>query len=165
MSAPESDTPLPLRRSVPALFGWIVITFLAPAAGAFSPPGGWYQTLDKPSWNPPPWIFGPVWTFLYLAMAVAAWLVWKRGGWTAQKGPLSLYLVQLALNAVWTPVFFGAHRIGAALAVIFALWIAIALTGFAFGKVHRASGWLLVPYIAWVSFATFLNFTLWRLNP
>lgn len=151
-------------KSIAALMAWIVITFLAPAAGVISPPGAWYQTLNKPAWNPPPWIFGPVWTALYLAMAVAAWLVWKRGGWEAQKGPLSLYLVQLALNAAWTPVFFGAHQIGAALAVIIALWIAIALTGFAFVKVHRASGWLLAPYFAWVSFATFLNFTLWRLN-
>jgi tryptophan-rich sensory protein len=143
------------------LLGFIVLTFLAPLAGAFTPPGAWYQTLNKPSWNPPPWIFGPVWTLLYLGMAVAAWLVWKRGG---QGQALRLYLVQLALNAAWTPVFFGAHQLGAAFIVIVCMWIAIFLTQRAFQAVSRPAGLLLVPYLAWVSFASVLNFTLWRLN-
>ena len=145
-----------------ALLGFILLTFLAPAAGAFTPPGEWYQTLNKPSWNPPPWIFGPVWTALYLMMATAAWMVWKRIGF----GPvLTLYFVQLALNAAWTPMFFGAHEIGAALVIIGCMWGAIFKTMQAFFTVHRPAGLLLVPYLAWVSFATFLNFTLWRLNP
>ena len=143
------------------LLGFIVLTFLAPLAGAFTPPGAWYQTLNKPSWNPPPWIFGPVWTLLYLGMAVAAWLVWKRGG---QGQALRLYCVQLALNAAWTPVFFGAHQLGAAFIVIVCMWIAIFLTQRAFQAVSRPAGLLLVPYLAWVSFASVLNFTLWRLN-
>lgn len=143
------------------LLGFIVLTFLAPLAGAFTPPGAWYQTLNKPSWNPPPWIFGPVWTLLYLGMAVAAWLVWKRGG---QGQALRLYVVQLALNAAWTPVFFGAHQLGAAFIVIVCMWIAIFLTQRAFQAVSRPAGLLLVPYLAWVSFASMLNFTLWRLN-
>ena len=143
------------------LLGFIVLTFLAPLAGAFTPPGAWYQTLNKPSWNPPPWIFGPVWTLLYLGMAVAAWLVWKRGG---QGQALRLYLVQLALNAAWTPVFFGAHQLGAAFIVIVCMWVAIFLTQRAFQAVSRPAGLLLVPYLAWVSFASVLNFTLWRLN-
>ena len=143
------------------LLGFIVLTFLAPLAGAFTPPGAWYQTLNKPSWNPPPWIFGPVWTLLYLGMAVAAWLVWKRGG---QGQALRLYLVQLALNAAWTPVFFGAHQLGAAFIVIVCMWIAIFLTQRAFQAVSRPAGLLLLPYLAWVSFASVLNFTLWRLN-
>jgi tryptophan-rich sensory protein len=143
------------------LLGFIVLTFLAPLAGAFTPPGAWYQTLNKPSWNPPPWIFGPVWTLLYLGMAVAAWLVWKRGG---QGQALRLYVVQLALNAAWTPVFFGAHQLGAAFIVIVCMWIAIFLTQRAFQAVSRPAGLLLVPYLAWVSFASVLNFTLWRLN-
>jgi translocator protein len=150
----------PTRQAF-TLLGFIVLTFLAPAAGAFSPPGAWYQTLVKPDWNPPLWIFGPVWTLLYLSMAVAAWQVWRRGG---QGHALRLYFVQLALNAVWTPVFFGAHQIGAALLVIFSLWIAIFITQRAFWAVSRPAGILLVPYLAWVSFASFLNFTLWRLN-
>lgn len=143
------------------LLGWIILTFAAPAIGAFSPPGAWYQALEKPAWNPPPWIFGPVWTLLYLGMAAAAWLVWKQGG---QGFALRLYFVQLALNAAWTPVFFGAHAMGAALTVIICLWIAIFLTLRAFAPVSRPAGLLLVPYLAWVSFASFLNFTLWRLN-
>jgi benzodiazapine receptor len=143
------------------LLGFIVLTFLAPVAGAFTPPGAWYQTLNKPSWNPPPWIFGPVWTLLYLGMAVAAWLVWKRGG---QGQALRLYVVQLALNAAWTPVFFGAHQLGAAFIVIVCMWIAIFLTQRAFQAVSRPAGLLFVPYLAWVSFASVLNFTLWRLN-
>jgi len=143
------------------LLGFIVLTFLAPLAGAFTPPGAWYQTLNKPSWNPPPWIFGPVWTLLYLGMAVAAWLVWKRG---RQGQALRLYVVQLALNAAWTPVFFGAHQLGAAFIVIVCMWIAIFLTQRAFQAVSRPAGLLLVPYLAWVSFASVLNFTLWRLN-
>lgn len=150
-----------ILRQVLALPGFIVLTFLAPAAGAFTPPGAWYEALVKPSWNPPSWLFGPVWTLLYLGMAVAAWLVWKRGG---QGQALRLYLVQLALNAAWSPVFFGAHQIGAALIVIVCMWIAILLTLRAFRAVSRPAGYLLVPYLAWVSFATVLNFTLWRLN-
>jgi benzodiazapine receptor len=153
-----------LRQGL-VLLGFIVITFCAPAFGAFSPPGSWYAALSKPSWNPPSWVFGPAWTLLYTLMAVAAWLVWKRGGFVSQKRPLSLYFIQLALNAAWTPVFFGAHQLGAAFAVILALWVFIGLTLLHFWQVSRTAGLLFVPYLAWVSFATALNFTLWRLNP
>jgi translocator protein len=147
--------------SLAMLGAFILITFLAPAVGAFSPPGAWYQTLVKPSWNPPSWIFGPVWTALYLMMAIAAWIVWKRVG----RGPaLTLYFAQLALNAAWTPVFFGAHQLGAAFIVIVCLWTAILFTLRAFWDISRPAGLLLVPYLAWVSFASALNFTLWRLN-
>ena len=152
----------PKLRSSLALVGFIVITFCAPALGAFSMPGSWYAGLNKPSWNPPPWIFGPAWTLLYTLMAVAAWLVWKRAGFTR---PLALYFVQLALNAAWTPIFFGAHELGWALIEIVTMWIAIALTLISFFRVNRAAGWLLAPYLAWVTFATALNFTLWKLNP
>lgn len=144
-----------------ALAAFILLTFLAPAAGAFTPPGEWYQSLAKPTWNPPSWLFGPVWTALYLMMATAAWTVWRRVGWSRE---MMLYIVQLALNAAWTPLFFGAHQIGAALLVIISLWIAIFITQRAFGAVSRPAGLLLIPYLAWVSFATVLNFTLWRLN-
>lgn len=124
-------------------------------------PGAWYASLAKPEWNPPSWIFGPVWSVLYLSMAVAAWLVWRKGG---QGHALRLYIVQLALNAAWTPVFFGAHQLGAALLVILALWLAILLTLRAFWRISMPAGLLFVPYLAWVSFASFLNFTLWRMN-
>ncbi|MCF7787669.1 MAG: tryptophan-rich sensory protein [Prosthecobacter sp.] len=146
-----------------ALIGFILITFAAPAISAFiEMPGAWYAALQKPSWNPPAWLFGPVWTLLYMLMSVAAWLVWKRVGFSR---PLVLYFVQLALNAAWTPVFFGAHALVPALIVIVAMWIAILATLLSFRRVNPAAGWLFVPYLAWVSFATVLNFTLWRLNP
>ena len=152
-----------LRQTL-GLIGWILLTFLAPLGGAFSPPGAWYQTLNKPDWNPPAWIFGPVWTVLYMSMAVAAWLVWRRGGFQVQKRPLTLFLIQLGLNAAWTPVFFGAHQIGASLIVLVALCLAVLLTWRAFAAVQRLPGLLFIPYLAWVCFAAWLNFTLWRIN-
>ena len=145
-----------------ALAGFIIITFCAPLAGMFSLPGAWYAALNKPAWNPPAWVFGPAWTLLYTLMAIAAWLVWKHDGW---RRPLKLYFVQLLLNAAWTPIFFGAHQLGWALVEIVLLWIAILLTLLAFHGVSRKAAWLMVPYLGWVTFATFLNFTLWRLNP
>jgi benzodiazapine receptor len=154
--------PLSHTRSLLALVGFILITFCAPLAGMFSLPGAWYMALSKPSWNPPAWIFGPAWTLLYTLMAIAAWLVWKRDGW---RRPLVLYFVQLVLNAAWTPIFFGAHELGWAFAVIIALWLAIGFTMLTFLRVSKAAAYLLMPYLAWVSFAAFLNFTLWRLNP
>jgi benzodiazapine receptor len=147
-----------------ALVGWLVLSFGAASLGGPYMPGDWYVALKKPAWNPPGWVFGPVWTALYTMMAVAAWLVWRCGGWAAQRRPLLLFLTQLALNAVWTPLFFGLHRPGLAFAEIVLLWLAIAATLVVFRPVSRAAAWLLVPYLAWVSFAGVLNFTLWRLN-
>jgi tryptophan-rich sensory protein len=147
-----------------ALLGFILVTFCAPALSAFiGMPGEWYAVLNKPSWNPPAWLFGPAWTLLYTLMAVAAWLVWKRAGVSSR--PLALYFVQLALNAAWTPIFFGSHQLGWALVEIVGLWIAILLTLLSFRRVNSTAGWLLVPYLAWVTFAATLNCTLWRLNP
>ena len=107
-------------------------------------PGEWYAALKKPAWNPPGWVFGPVWTALYTMMAVAAWLVWQRGGFATQRRPLVLFLAQLVLNATWTPLFFGLHRPGVAFAEILLLWLAIAWTLAAFWRVQRAAAWLLV---------------------
>ncbi len=143
------------------LIGFIVVTFIAPLFGAISPPGDWYASLNKPSWNPPGWLFGPVWMMLYLMMATAAWLVWKRCGWGKALG---FYGVQLALNAAWTPIFFGAQQPGWALVNIIAMWLAIGVTMVAFFRVSKAAGWLMVPYLVWVSFAMVLNYTLWRMN-
>jgi translocator protein len=133
--------------------------------GAFFEPGEWYGALTKPAWNPPGWLFGPVWTALYTMMAVAAWLVWRQGGWARQRSPLLLFLTQLTLNALWTPLFFGAHWLGVAFADIVLLWLAIAATLASFRRVNRLAAWLLAPYLAWVGFAAVLNFTLWRMNP
>jgi tryptophan-rich sensory protein len=156
------NSPAAALRNVAALAGFVIVTFCAPLAGVISPPAQWYAALAKPAWNPPAWIFGPVWTTLYLIMAVAAWLVWKRDGW---RKPLWFYFVQLALNAAWTPVFFGMHQIGWALVEIILLWFAILITLRSFMHVSKSAAFLLLPYLAWVSFAAFLNYTLWRMNP
>lgn len=146
------------------LLVWLALTFAAAAIGGQSGPGEWYAALHKPAWNPPNWLFGPVWTVLYTVMAVAAWLVWRRGGMRVQAVPLGLFLFQLALNAAWSWLFFGLHRPGLAFAEIILLWLAILATALAFRPVSAAAFWLLIPYLAWVSFAAVLNFTLWRLN-
>lgn len=143
---------------------WLVASFAAASMGALFMPGDWYAALNKPSWNPPSWVFGPVWTSLYAMMAVAAWLVWRRGGFLMRRWALVLFLIQLALNAAWTPLFFGLHLPAVAFFEILLLWVAIAATLIAFFRSNRLAGWLLVPYLAWVSFAAMLNFALWRLN-
>ncbi|MEI8315310.1 MAG: TspO/MBR family protein [Verrucomicrobiota bacterium] len=147
-----------------ALGGWVALCFAAAAVGGLCGPGDWYAALQKPAWNPPGWVFGPVWSALYTLMAVAAWLVWQQGGWSKQRQPLLIFSAQLALNAGWTPLFFGWHRPDLALAEIILLWLAIAWTSAAFWRVHRPAAWLLAPYLAWVSFAAVLNGWLWRLN-
>jgi translocator protein len=159
---PASRTPV--SRFL-VLGGWLLVCFAAAAMGGLFMPGEWYGALKKPSWNPPGWIFGPVWTALYTMMAVAARLVWRQGGWGKRRKPLLIFLAQLALNALWTPLFFGLHRPGVAFAEIVLLWLAIAATLAAFSRASRFAAWLLAPYLAWASFATALNFTFWRLNP
>jgi tryptophan-rich sensory protein len=138
--------------------------FSAASMGALFPPGDWYAGLNKPSWNPPGWVFGPVWSALYAMMAVAAWLIWQRGGFGAQRRALMRFIIQLALNAAWTPLFFGWHLPAIAFGEMLLLWAAIAATLRAFFQINRLAGWLLAPYLAWVSFAAALNFTIWRLN-
>lgn len=156
------EKPLSKPRQALALAGFIAITFCAPLLGISAKPGLWYDSLQKPAWNPPPWIFAPAWTLLYLLMAVAAWLVWKRVG--LMHRAIAFYFIQLALNAAWTPIFFGAHQLGWALAEIILLWFAILLTMRSFHQISKPSGWMFLPYVAWVTFAAFLNFTLWRMN-
>lgn len=153
------------RRSLLGLAGWLAITALAAFVGSRFSPDAWYAALAKPSWQPPNSVFAPVWTTLYALMAVAAWLVWKRWGFAGARAPLVVYLVQLALNAAWSWLFFGRHDIPMALADILVLWVAIVVTLVLFWKKHRLAGALLVPYLAWVSFATALTWTLYRLNP
>lgn len=123
----------------------------------------WFPTLRKPSWNPPSWLFGPVWTTLYTFMAIAAWLVWRADGLTLVAG--GLFAVQLMLNFAWSWLFFGLRRPDLAFGEILILWASILATMLAFWKINSSAGWLFVPYLAWVSFATILNFAIWRLNP
>ena len=155
---------IPARRQILALIGWLVLCFAASGTAVFVSTGGWYAQLQKPSWNPPAWIFGPVWTVLYIMMAVAAWMVWRVGGWRRQGRALGLFLGQWLLNALWTPLFFGLHQPLLAFVEIVALWVVLVATVIAFGRVRRAAAVLLLPYLAWVSFAAVLNFTIWWLN-
>ena len=125
--------------------------------------GNWYAGLAKPSWNPPSWLFGPVWTVLYAMMAVAGWLAWRRGG---SQGQIALrwFAIQLALNVGWSAVFFGLQLPGLAFFEILLLWVTIAATLLTSWRVSRTAGILLAPYLLWVSFAAVLNFAIWRLN-
>jgi tryptophan-rich sensory protein len=122
----------------------------------------WYAHLLKPRWTPPDWVFAPVWTALYLVMGVAAWLVWRRAGFSI---PLLLFMGQLALNVAWSGIFFGLRMPGAALAEVLLLWWAILATALAFWPFSRAACVLMVPYLLWVTYAGALNAAIWRLNP
>lgn len=124
----------------------------------------WYAALTKPPWTPPGWLFGPVWSVLYGSMALSAWLVWRRQGFAAAGLPLLLFAVQLFLNLMWSVLFFGLKSPGLALLDIVLLLVAIAATLVSFWRRSAAAGGLLVPYLAWVGFATALNFAIWRLN-
>lgn len=151
--------------SILGLVGALAITFGAASIASRFPPGSWYGTLSKPAWNPPNWIFGPVWGILYILMAVAAWLVWRQDGFVGAAIPLAVYLLQLILNALWSWLFFGRHNLRTAFLEILTLWLAILWTMILFWKANIISGILLLPYLLWVAFASVLNFTLWRLNP
>jgi tryptophan-rich sensory protein len=124
----------------------------------------WYPTLAKPSFNPPSWVFGPVWTALYILMAVAAWRIWRAADRDTARGPLAVFALQLALNLGWSVAFFGLQKIGLAVAVIVALDLAVLSTAVLFRRIDAAAALLLVPYLAWIVFATVLNIALWRLN-
>jgi len=151
-------------RSLLALAVIAVLTFLASMPGAFFPPGEWYRSLEKPSWNPPDAVFAPVWTTLYILMAVAAWLVWRRRNHPLTPVALALYGLQLLLNALWTGIFFGAQTPGAAFFELLALLLCIILTSVWFWRIRVLAGVLLAPYVFWVAFAGVLNFSLWQLN-
>ena len=145
----------------------LVICFGAAGLGsALTTPSisGWYSALRKPSWTPPNWLFGPVWSALYLAMAIAAWLVWRRAGVSSAKIALTLFVLQLVLNVGWSAIFFTLHTPGFAFAEIVLLWLLILATAASFWPVSQAAGWLMVPYLCWVGFAAALNYAVWRLN-
>lgn len=151
-------------KNMLGLVGWLAASFAAGWIGSRWMPGEWYAALAKPAWNPPNWIFGPVWTALYALMAVAAWRIWRQAGFGGAGVALGLFIVQLVLNALWSYLFFGLHRIDWALADILALWAAILAVLVLFWRLQAAAGALLVPYLAWVGFAAVLNHALWALN-
>ena len=154
-------------REIAGFFVWVVVVFAAVSIGSFYTSrglAGWYDHLAKPSFTPPDWVFGPVWTVLYLMMAAAAWLVWRSAPLKNVTGPLALFAVQLALNVAWTAIFFGLMDPGRAFAEIVILWLAIAATAVLFWQHSRTAALLLVPYWLWVTFASVLNFAIWRMN-
>lgn len=161
MAAPDAG------RQLLGLAAWLGISYLAAAVGAIASidAGAFYAQLARPAWAPPGGVFGPVWTLLYGLMGVAAWLVWRAGDSSRGRPALTLFLVQLALNALWSWLFFAWHLGGAAFANILLLWPLILLTTLGFWRLRPLAGLLLLPYLAWVGFAAFLNFAVWRLNP
>lgn len=147
-----------------ALLGFGIASFAAGIGGIVFRPGEWYQRLDKPSWRPPDRLFAPVWTFLYATIALSGWLVWRETGLEGAVLPLSVFGVQLLLNAAWSPIFFGLHRIGWALVDMVFLWLSIVATIVLFYSIHATAATLLAPYLFWVSFALLLNLSVWRRN-
>ncbi|HMV31401.1 MAG: TspO/MBR family protein [Gemmatimonadales bacterium] len=147
-----------------ALAGWILLSFLAATIGGLAAPGPWYERVNKPSWNPPNAVFAPVWTVLFLMMGVAAWLVWQRRGQPGVTLALTLFVGQLCLNVLWSWLFFHWHRMDLAFYELLVFWVVILATLLAFWQVRPLAGWLFVPYLLWVTFAGYLNLTLWRLN-
>lgn len=157
----------PLWKDALALVASLTVCLVAADLGAwftFQSLGTWYAELKKPGFQPPDWIFGPVWTALYLSMAVAAWLVWRARGQTPAFYPLLLFAMQLSLNVAWSYTFFYLRRPELALADLILLWLAIVATILAFWHSSRIAGWLLAPYLLWVSFAAALNYSIWTLN-
>jgi benzodiazapine receptor len=146
---------------------WLALCVGGGAISGIASAGGdsaWYQQLARPSWTPPSWVFAPVWTTLYAVMAIAAWRVWRNGGWAGQTRSLCLFMGQLALNFAWTPLFFNAHLISVALLDLIGLWIAIVATMVSFSRRDRMAAWLLAPYLPWVTFAGALNAAFAHLN-
>lgn len=148
------------------LVAWLAISFIAAAIGSIASirAASFYSQLARPNWAPPPDLFGPVWTILYALMGVAAWLVWRIGGFRAAQTALTLFLVQLAINALWSWLFFGWHQGALAFADIVLLWVLIVATLAAFWRIRAIAGALLIPYLLWVSFAAALNYSVWQLN-
>ncbi len=149
-------------RDILRLLIFLAITFAVASFGALFMPGAWYAALEKPAWTPPSWLFGPVWTVLYVMIAVAGWLVWQRESRVGT--PLVLWGAQLALNGVWSWLFFGLERPGLAALDIIVLLVLIATTALVFMRISRVAALLLVPYLAWVGFASALNIAIWQLN-
>ena len=156
----------PVTTSWRGLIGWLLVVLVAAAVGALATRNAraFYAGLVKPTWAPPGWLFGPVWTALYLLMGVAAWLVWRTAGWAGAAGALSLFLGQLACNVSWSWVFFAWRRGALAFADIVLLLALIVATIVAFAHVHRLAAVLLLPYFAWVTFATALTRAVWHAN-
>lgn len=144
----------------------VLIVGIGSLGGLFTYPeiGTWYATLQKPSFQPPNWLFGPVWTLLYTLMAISFYLIWKQPPSELRRKAIAIFVIQFVLNFCWSIIFFNRHQVGWALVEIGVMWICILLTILRFSKLSSTAAWLLVPYILWVSFATLLNAAIWKLN-
>ena len=155
------------QKQILGLVAWLLVSFVASAVGAVASihARSFYGQRVQPAWAPPGSVFGPVWTTLYVLMAIAAWLVWRAGGFRAHRQALTLFLLQLAFNALWSWLFFAWHLGALALVDVLVLWVFILATLVLFWRVRPLAGVLLVPYLLWVSFASVLNYSVWQLNP
>lgn len=149
------------------LLGWLLLVFATAAIGglASAQAGAFYTGLVRPDWAPPGWLFGPVWSVLYALMGVSAWLVWRARGFTGARTALLLFMAQLGVNALWTWLFFVWHQGGLAFAEILLLWVMIVATIILFWRISKVAGGLLLPYLAWVTFAAALTHAIWQRNP
>ncbi|MCW0212814.1 MAG: tryptophan-rich sensory protein [Pseudonocardia sp.] len=157
---------VPRRPAALGLLGFGLAVLVVAVVGglASASAGEQYASLEQPDWAPPSWLFGPVWTVLYVLIAISGWLVWRRAGFAGARTALIVYAVQLVLNMLWSPLFFGAGLAGLAFAEIVVLWLAVVATIVAFAGIHKLAAGLLAPYLAWVTFAAALNFGIWQLN-
>ncbi len=153
-----------MSKSLTSLIVFLLLTLAASLVGLFTPPGDWYAAMQKPAWTPPDVVFGPVWTALYILIAISGWRLWQQPASGTRRRALVFWGLQLVLNALWSVLFFGLHRPGWAMAEILLLWVAIFMTQRLAYRVDRLAGHVLWPYLLWVSFAALLNFHLWRLN-
>ena len=153
-----------MGRQVVVFVIFVICSFLPGIVGGRFMPDAWYVSLQKPAFNPPNWVFGPVWTLLYLLMGTSSWLVWKRAGWDGAGMALGVFAVHLVVNGLWTWLFFGLHRPDLAMADIVALWALIVTIMILFARHSIPAAILLLPYLVWVSFASVLNLYLWLLN-
>ena len=166
MTNPNLPTFTTSQKTI-GLIGWLILVFATAAIGAFASANApdFYRELVRPTWAPPGWLFGPVWTILYAGMGVAVWLVWKENGFAGARNAITLFVIQLIANALWTWLFF-VWRLGAtAFAEIILLWLLIVMTIVLFKPFNKVAAALLLPYLAWVTFASALTFATWRLNP
>ncbi|MCR9200040.1 MAG: tryptophan-rich sensory protein [Planctomycetaceae bacterium] len=160
MTAPQSQGQI-TKFGTLAIF--LILCAAVAASGAMFPPGDWYRSLVRPPLTPPGWLFGPVWTILYIMIAVSGWLVWSRGS-LGKVRALGIYAIQLVLNAGWSAIFFGLQRPGLAAMEIACLWVSIVATIVVFDRHSRPAAALLIPYLLWVSFASYLNVGFWLCN-
>lgn len=156
-----------MNNSIKLIISVVLALGIGLLGGIFTGPEiqSWFAQLNKPVWNPPNWLFAPVWTVLYIMMGISFYLVWKtKANADTKRWAIIIFLLQFALNFLWSFIFFREHQMGWAFVEIVVLWIAICCTIIAFSRIHTSAAWLLVPYVCWVSFAGILNYTIWQMN-